>query len=192
MFLVLTIIAQIYSLLPTYPASHFNIRDDHNASFISSAVIADPNNRYKSLFASPASLPDWFLVMRYKDKRVNMLADHSKHQNETYNTINNNRILLHIKTLGTFSTEIVFPVYYSVEQKGSQITLTLTKDNSYTRTHIDKFRAEVIIYPSSQKGLDIGVVRGYISVGGYSVDMCENQVKWVLDNILQNIAEKVK
>lgn len=177
---------------PQYPVSYFNATSSNKAAFMSYSAFNDPADKSVAVINDAATIPNWFLNMRYKGGIENMLGHRGIHNGLPCNILRGNKILLHIKTAGVFSFDIFFQVSVKIENTAYGSMVVLDFDPAYKETSVKAFHLVFWVFRHpTQKSLDIAVVRGYIMVSGYDVGMFGNKIKWSLDNILQNMAEKV-
>lgn len=194
--LVLSVLSADYKQLvnqfnsPAYPKTIISRLNNNSISFTSIAAASDPSNKYRFVLHDANTIPTWLFLMRTNGKIKDELWHRGIHNGNNCNVVNNNKMLLHLKTIGFFKTDIIFRVNYFVSDIKNGTIATINLDKSYLSEEVSEFRAIFWVFPHPTiKGLVIIVCEGYIKTPA-TISMLENNIKWHIDSALFNLGER--
>ena len=176
---------------PSFPQTFLQPIDDSSLNFISYSGAADPGAKYYYVLHDVNSAPTWLFLIRHDNKIKDELWHRGTHFNVPCNVMRNDKLLLHIKTVGFIKTDIVFQVKYEVQNTKYGVVLSAVMDHSFPSSKVLDFKLLLWVFPHpTLKNLVIIVSQGYIKTS-YSIDMLDNQIKWHIDNIMQNVGDRL-
>lgn len=173
----------------SFPSTSIHALDKYSLNFFSSVTSPDPGEKYYYVLHDLISMPTWLFVMRYKNQHMDELWHRDTHNGIPCNVIIGNKILLHIKTVGLISANIIFMVNVEVKNTNNGVVAIINLDKSYPSEDVYEFKMILWSYPAS-KNIVITVAQGYIK-SPYPVTIIENKIKWQIDNMLLNFTERL-
>jgi hypothetical protein len=176
---------------PIFPITTISEVDNSALTFFSYSAAFDPGKKYYYVLHDPQSMPSWLFLMKYKGQVKNELWHRDIHSGIPCNVIRNNKILLHLQTIGFIKVNIIFQVNYEIINTKYGVVLSVVMDKTYKSNDVEEFRMFLWVFPHPTiKNLVIIAVQGYTK-SNYSVDIINSSIKWHVDNILQNVGERL-
>lgn len=176
---------------PTFPQTILIKHTAKSLSFASYAAFHDPKNKYASVISEKDAIPTWLFIMRYNGQKKDELSHRGSHFDTPCNVFVGNQILIHIKTAGFFSANIIFKVFYHFYKARYGVVSTFEMDKAYNNAQVDEFKMLIWAFPHPKiKDLVIVVTQGYIK-SPYSVELIDNNIKWHVDSALENFGERL-
>ncbi len=165
--------------------------DTNTTELFSYAAFDDSNDKYYYVIHDIDKVPTWLFVMNYKNKIYDELWHHDLHDNIVCNTINDENILFHLKTIGIIKTDILMKAHYKIENTKYGVITKINIDNTYASS-IKDLELIIWIFPHPIiKHLAIIVVQGYIKTQ-YPIRFFTNSIQWHINTAMENFGKRLK
>jgi len=177
---------------PSFPRTTLSLNTNENsASFVSYAAVKDPGEKYYYVLHDVVSMPTWLFLIRYGNKINDELWHRGTHFNTPCNVVQNDKILLHLKTVGFIKTDVIFKIKYEIQNTKYGVVLYASMDKSYTSDKVKDFSMVLWAFPHPTiKNLVIIMSQGYVKTD-FDIDMLDNHIKWHIDSVLLNFGDRL-
>jgi hypothetical protein len=170
---------------PLYPKTIITHIDNHSIDFITYSAYKDPSNKYYYVAHDTALIPTWLFVSGNKDE----LWHRGKHNGVECNLFKNDRILLHIKTLGRFKLDLLFRIGYKVHNTKYGVVSRIKLDNSYP-TSIKELELIIFAFPQPKNKSVVVIINGHIKLS-YPIALFVGGIKHHIDMVLENFGKRL-
>lgn len=176
---------------PSFPETSLSKVDAHSLIFTSFSAAYDPGDKYYFIMHDIATIPTWLFLMRHNHQIKDELWHRGIHYDTPCNVMRGDKLLFHLKTVGFIKANILFQVKYTVQNTKYGVLLSAEMDKSFPSEDVIEFQMFLWVFPHPTiKNLVIIVSQGYIKTT-YDIDMLDNHIKWHVDNVLQNLGDRL-